>query len=274
MKPTPESYGQGPNQDPPAPTMHIEAVITCVGYADYLAESLPRNKAHFDRMTVVTSNDDKETLDLCRRLSVPCYATGKFDRPGEPFNKARGINHGLKYLRYHDWVCHLDADTVLCPSAGYWMRRKRLEPPKIYGCDRVNCVGWDAWQAWKAENHSGHDYNCRVRFPIGMPVLDRISLEDEGGYAPIGYFQLWNVRTGRLYPVHDGTYATAERSDVAHSTQWDEHDRVLMGEIYALHLQAREEPLGANWRGRITPRFGPGDTGKSGSDEAPPKCGN
>jgi hypothetical protein len=259
MKPCPESYGHDhdPDRPPCGPTMHIEAVITCVGYADYLAETLPLNKPHFDRVTVATSNEDLETLELCRRLSVPCYATGKFRREGEPFNKARGINHALKYLRYQDWVCHLDADTVLCRSAGHWMRRKRLEPSKIYGCDRLNCVGWDAWQRWKHENHSGHDFNCRVHFPR-LPVLDRIALEDDGGYAPIGFMQLWNVKSGRLYPVHDGTYATAERTDVAHATQWDEHDRILLGEIYALHLQAREEPLGANWKGRVTPRFGPG----------------
>ena len=253
-----KTYCDPPPILPPGSPMHIEAVISCVHYADYLAETLPENKKHFDWLTVVTSNDDKETLELCRRLSVTCYATGKFQKAGESFNKAAGINHGLKYLRYHDWVMHLDADTVLSPSAGFWLRKKQLDRGKIYGVDRVNCVGWDKWQAYKRESHGGHDYNCRVHFPEGMPILDRIALVDDGGWLPIGYSQLWNVGTGRKYPQADGTHATAERTDVAHASQFDEQDRVLLGEFFAINLQAKEEKLGANWNGRTTPRFGKG----------------
>lgn len=236
-------------------TAHFEAVITCVNYADYLAETLPENKAHFDWITVVTSNDDQETMEVCRRLSVPCYATGKFFQQGAKFNKARGIGHGLKYLRYHEWVAHLDADTVLTPSAGYWLRKRPLDLGTIYGVDRVNCIGWDRWQAWKRENHSGHDYHCRVHFPAGMPVGDRISLVDDGGYVPIGYFQLWHSTSGRLYPIADGLHATSERTDVTHASQWDQERRILMPEFFAIHLQADAAPLGANWSGRTTPRF-------------------
>ncbi len=237
--------------------MKIECLITCVEYADYLAETLPINKLAFDRVTVITSNDDAETLELCRRLSVTCYATGKFNKDTDSFNKSRGINHGIKYLRYHDWVAHMDADTVLQPSAGYWLRKKALDKSCIYGIDRLGCVGWDRWQKYKQDAHWGHDYNCRCPFPADLPLLDRIALEDDGGWLPLGFFQLWNATSGRLYPVADGTHATAERTDVAHATQWDEKDRRLLGEFVAIHLQAEKCPLGANWKGRTTPRFGP-----------------
>ncbi len=238
--------------------MKIEAVITCVNYADYLAETLPFNKLAFDRITVITANDDAETLELCRRLSVPCYATGKFSSPGDPFNKSRGINHGIKYLRHHDWVVHMDADTALQPSAGFWLRKKKLDKSCIYGIDRLQCVGWCRWEKYKHHAHWGHDYNCRCPFPDDLPLLDRIALEDDGGWLPLGFFQMWNVASsGRLYPIADGTHATAERTDVAHATQWDESDRRLLGEFVSIHLQAEQSKLGANWKGRTTPRFGP-----------------
>lgn len=235
--------------------MHIECVITSVNYSDYLAETLPQNRQIFDRVTVVTSNDDAETLELCRRLSVPCYATGKFS--DGTFNKARGLEHGLNYLRYHDWVAVMDADTVLQPIARHWLMKKKLDRSCIYGIDRLNCVGWNRWQQYKREGHLGHDYNCRCPFPHDLPILDRIALEDEGGWLPLGFFQMWHTSSGRHYPIADGTQATAERTDVAHAAQWDEINRRLIGEFVALHLQAEAAPLGANWKGRTTPRFGP-----------------
>ena len=116
----PECYHSDP--DPTSsPMLRIECVVTSVNCGDYLAETLPFLKAVFDRVIVSTSNDDGETLELCRRLSTPCYATGVMNRPGEPFNKARGINHALKYIQYHDWVCQMDADTILSTSAWRWL---------------------------------------------------------------------------------------------------------------------------------------------------------
>jgi len=243
----------------------FELVITCVDYADYLAETLPENLDSLqpDNVVVVTSNEDAETLELCRKLSVPCYATGKFHEHGVPFNKALAINHGLKYLRYHDWVMHLDADTALSPRSGWWLRRKTLDKGKIYGFDRFDCRGYPRWKRYQLENHSGWDYHCRVYPPPDMGMLPRIALMDDGGWAPIGYGQLWNLAaSGRRYPVHEDTYATAERTDVAHSTQWDETDRILLGEVFSLHLRPEKEvALGTNWNGRdykLSPRFGPG----------------
>jgi glycosyltransferase involved in cell wall biosynthesis len=217
-------------------------------------------------VVVVTSNSDRETAELCRKLSVRCFQTGKFFRNGDPFNKAKGINHGLKYLTFNDWVAHLDADTMLSPRAGWWMRHRALDEGSIYGCDRVECKGWDAWQRWKGEDSLGYDYDCRVSMPSYMKLLDRHALVDDGGYVPIGFFQLWNIgASSRRYPVAEGTFATAERSDVTHATQWDENQRILMPEFFAIHLAPDGEiPLGTNWRGRnydACPRFGPPNKG-------------
>ncbi len=249
--------GGGPGGCGKGNVPRFEAVITCVDYGDYLAESLPENRGVFDHIIVVTSNEDRETLEVCRRHSVQCVQTNKFTAGGRSYNKARGVTHGLKYTRYQDWVCQLDADTVLSPSARHWLLKRPLDKSFIYGCDRVNCVGWDRWQAYKQEDHRGYDYNCRVHFPPGMPVLDRIALEHDAGWIPIGFFQLWHSSSRRVYPFADGPDATAEHCDIAHAAQWDDDKRQLLGEFYAIHLQAEACPLGANWKGRTTPRFGP-----------------
>ena len=74
--------------------MKIEAVIVCVDYADLLAETLPHNLPHFDRTLVITSPEDRETQELCRKLSVPFYATTLFHKDGDPFKQ--GPRHRLR----------------------------------------------------------------------------------------------------------------------------------------------------------------------------------
>lgn len=249
--------------------MKIEAITTCVGYGDYLAESLPRNLPHFDRMLVITSPEDRETQEVCRRHSVPFYATDLFTAHGTSFAKSRGIDFGMAFIRWGDWICHLDADTVLPPLARVHLERMRevgrLDPDSIYGIDRVNCVGWDRWKAHCAEAHTGHDYMCRVKFPLDMAIGHRISLHEYGGFMPIGYMQLWHAKHGRRYPVASGT---AERDDVLHPMQWPATKRHLIPEIIGVHLMAEESPLGANWEGRTTPRFGP--RSKPGNSDGSP----
>lgn len=233
--------------------MKIEAVIVCVDYADYLAETLPRNLSHFDRVVVVTAPHDLETQELCRRLSTPFYATNVFYKDGGKFNKARGIDFGLGFVRWNDWVVHLDADTYLPPMTRRWLEWRGLDRESIYGIDRVNCVGYEAWQKFISGNDLQHDYMCRIKVP-SFPLLDRIAIRDYGGYLPIGFFQMWHGSLGRRYPIAKGN---AEHTDVLHAIQWDEGKRHLIAEVIGVHLQAASASLGANWKGRTTPRFGP-----------------
>lgn len=236
--------------------MKIEAVIVCVEYGDYLAETLPHNLPHFDRTLVITSPGDLETQALCRRLSVPYYATDVFTRDGSTFNKARGIDFGLGYLRWNDWVVHLDADMYLPPMTRRMFEWRSLDRESIYGIDRVNCIGYEAWQNYLTAHQTGHDYMCRVQVPHGMPLLERIALREYGGYVPIGFFQMWHGSTGRRYPIARGD---AEHTDVLHAIQWEEGKRHLLPEVIGVHLMTAPAPLGANWKGRTTPRFGPGE---------------
>lgn len=237
-----------------SPTLKIEAVIVCVDYADFLAETLPHNLPHFDRTLVITAPGDLETQELCRKLSVPYYTTNLFYKDGEAFNKSRGIDFGLSYLRENDWVVHLDADTYLPPMTRKWLEWRALDEQGIYGVDRVDCDGYEPWKAYMAERDNQHDYMCRVKVPP-FPLLDRIAIRDYGGYVPIGYFQMWHASHGRRYPIARGN---AEHTDVLHAIQWDAAHRHLVPEVIAVHLQSAPAALGANWKGRTTPRFAPG----------------
>jgi glycosyltransferase involved in cell wall biosynthesis len=238
--------------------MRIEAITVCVDYSDFLAETLPHVMSQVDELLVVTTPEDRRTRQLCHRYGVRCLPTKCFYREGAKFNKARGINYGLANLALNDWVLHIDADVVLPPRFRQILERGDLDTGKLYGCDRVNCIGRDAWEAFKRSPDLQYEWSCMVHPPRRWAMGSRIAHFDYGGYCPIGFFQLWHARGSGIerYPIH--CQGTAEHTDVLHAIQWDRRDRVLIPELIAIHLETRSKTtaaMGANWSGRTTPEF-------------------
>ncbi len=235
--------------------MKIEALTICAGYADFLAETLPRNAVHFDHVLVVTSFEDADTQQLCRELSIECRPTDLLNKGG-PFAKGRAIDWGLGFLEKSDWVCHLDADIYLPPQTRRLIEGSEPDDACIYGCDRVNCVGNDAWDQYLAgENKYLHQFrhHCLL-VPPPFPMMARLILPEHEGYVPIGFFQLWHASHGRRYPLHQ---TTAEHTDVLHALQWPRDKRRLMEEVIAVHLESSPGEMGRDWHGRKTPPFRP-----------------
>lgn len=235
--------------------MKIEAVTTCVDYADFLAHSILWNKAQFDRWVVVTSGEDRRTRDLCEHHNIECVVSDAFFAGDRAFAKAAGINAGLARLDRDGWVAHLDADIVLPPRARQLLERAELDPQAIFGADRMLCESFEEWcryLAWPEVQHSCNTFIQAGDFRLGP----RIGHLGEDGWAPIGFFQLWHPGTsGRhLYPDH----GNVDRSDMAFARQWPRGRRHLVPELVAIHLAPEAEAvMGANWRGRKTPHFGP-----------------
>jgi hypothetical protein len=242
--------------------MRIEAITTCVGYADFLVATVPENLPLLDELVVITSPEDQETQAVCRRHSVHCVLSEEHKRNGGGFNKGRLINRGLDQIGGHDWVLHLDADIVLPRKFRQLIQWAHPDPAGLYGFDRQNLVGFDRWQKLKQyaggwDNHaheSGHWFHPEL--PMGSRWVSSLH-----GFVPIGFAQLWHgcasVRNGyhvRRYPTEHGD---AARTDVQFALQWDRRHRHLIPEIIVLHLESESAGLGANWKGRTTKPFGP-----------------
>jgi hypothetical protein len=235
--------------------MKIECVIVSVGYGDFLAQTLPHNLALFDRVLVITSFDDAQTKAVCHRLSVDCRPTDVMFKDGDHFAKGRAIDYGLGFLRRDNWLVQLDADIYLPPTTRQWLEWSNPDTSCIYGIDRVNCVGFSAWQRYLAAGRlHQHQHHCMVH-PPPFPLGTRIALREHGGYVPIGFFQMWNGRTDRRYPLLQGS---AEHTDVLHALQWPAEKRRFIPEIIAVHLESERSAMGKNWAGRKTRPFGPG----------------
>jgi Glycosyltransferase like family 2 len=240
----------------------IDCVITCCGYGDFLAVTLAENQGLLDNIVVVTTPDDEETQRVCRQQDIHYVVSDEHKRNGAEFNKARLIARGFDQIAGTDWILHLDADCVLPQKFRRLIDWAHLDPRTIYGCDRQNIVGWENWQALKRsagcwDNHAHtHAHWFHPKYPVGSRWVSSIH-----SYVPIGFFQLFHgselTKGGyhvKRYPFHHGD---AARSDVQFALQWDRRHRQLIPEVIVLHLESESSALGANWKGRTTPRFGP-----------------
>jgi len=240
--------------------MRIELVTVCVGYGDFLAETIRENRPLVDDLVVVTSPDDHETRGVCKENSIH-HILSEEHRRGGPFNKARLIQRALDQISAADWILHLDADVVLPRKFRQLLEGAHLDERGLYGVDRCHVQGFDAWRTIRcAGGWDNHRYESVHRFRAESTIGNR-HVPINHGYVPIGFFQLFHgsamIDRGyhlRRYRYHHGD---AARSDVQFALQWDRRDRHLLPEIIVLHLESEKAAQGANWKGRTTARFGP-----------------
>lgn len=235
----------------------VEAIIVCVNYADFLAHTLPNNMQYLDEIIVVTDLRDKATRKLCEELGVTCVASDTFYDGEAHFNKAKGIQVALDLLSADAWVLHMDADIWLPPHIREVWNNKYLDPECIYGIDRLMCHTYEEWMKFMSNpapiNEAYYLVHARA-FPIGSRVAH---YNQEDGWFPIGFFQMWN-------PKHSGVYhypcegVGADHTDVLMSKQFPVGKRHLIAETYVIHIDSeRNKEMGLNWNGRKSKPFGP-----------------
>lgn len=232
----------------------IEAVTTCVNYADFLAATLPTNRYAFDRMVVVTAPEDTATQRVCEYNNVQVVLTDSFNNRWGEFCKGCGINDGLEELSLNDWVIHLDADIALPPLTKQLIETADLDKTMLYGADRhlLSETAWNQHQAMPRLQQEDNVYVHVDQYPLGT----RIATSDYGGYLPIGFFQLWNPKTSGItdYPEN---HTSAGRADMVFASQWARAKRALLPELVVYHLESEPGAMqGINWAGRRTKPFG------------------
>jgi hypothetical protein len=215
----------------------IEAVVTCVNYADYLRETLPLLRSRVDRVLVVTTPTDEQTIDVCEQCDVQYLPTFAFHRDGAKFAKGLAINEGLRKLQRTGWLLHVDADTAILDSFNV----DNLAPQCLWTAPRRRVVGKRQWrEVLKTPSVRGSLKEMR-------------NIRRHGHLVPSGYFQLWHFPTrGRFYAEDS---STAARSDMTFSKLWSGANRRLIPGLHVYHLETADNHNRANWQGRTTAEF-------------------
>ncbi len=248
--------------------MRIEAIVPSVGFGDYLWDTLPRNLPHVDDLVVVTSKEDTESQSAAVRHGARLITTDAHRRGDSPYDKGAAINAGLAYLRRDAWLLLLDADIVMPPTARRLVEAAGPDPSCIYGVDRVDCPGWIQYAAWLTDCRSDPTEAIWMSPRPGWKVGGRISLAAHaGGWHPCGFWSLWHSSQWDSYPEAPG--CDAGGGDMLHAARWPRSRRVLLPDWYALHLISARAPLGADWAGRTTPRWGPPAMARPAAAAAP-----
>lgn len=223
----------------------MQCLTVSVNYADFLAYTLPANVSQFDKMIVLTEEQDKATRKLCAYYDVECLLVEG--------NKGKKLNEGLKRLRPNDWVLQMDADIYLPPQTINIIKRKDLDKETLWGADRAMCQSYaDFLRFLSSPSAYPEKFFTVPPFPLGARVAQHYGI----GYIPIGYFQLWHPLGSAVfsYPTDHETEGSYARTDVVHAKKFSE--RGLIPEIFVVHLEEGKSKMGANWNGRTTPLFG------------------
>ena len=233
--------------------MTINGLCVCVGFAPLLARTLCAWQESLDDLVIVTTPDDRATLDLCQHARVRVHMTRVFYEGGAAFNKGAALEEaraaeyppeGLKPSGGYaaDWLLLFDADVL--PERGWRRVAECAVPGCIYGAHRYQAPieGIDdrsplrAWIDALCPTEDGLD---------GCPILG--VLPDE---VP-GCFQLFHPSDpliAQRTPVIPTDWSHAGDYDTEFCRLWPAERRVRLP-IRLLHLG---EP-GTYWHG-VAPR--------------------
>jgi hypothetical protein len=235
--------------------MRIEAVVCSVGFGDFLWDTLPRNVPLVDDLVVVTSAEDKESASAAVRHGARVLTTDAHKRTGRTFDKAAAINYAFQYLRRKDWLLVMDADIVMPPLARRLIENAQPDVHCLYGVDRWDVPGWVSYAGWLTDTSSNPGTAFFLNAPPSWRVGGRISAAGQDGWRPCGFWQLWHSSQWGSYPELPD--ADAEAVDLVHAGRWPRRRRVLLPDWYALHLVSAKVPMGTDWHGRRSQRWGP-----------------
>lgn len=205
-------------------------VVTCVGYADFLAVTLPYTMRLGWQVLIVTGLEDSETVSLWAKNLVPGLAITVKDF-GPTFDKGRVLGEVLE--RVEGVVLVLDADIVIPPGLV-------IPDPgeQLLGCRRVMIRSKEEFEKWSR----GEEIDVRVdrdRVGIGRGrVVD----------SCWGYFHLFNNSLARERGIKYQGTGTAAGYDEIFRNQW-----TSVGYCSGCVLHLGEERV--NWKGRVSQRW-------------------
>ena len=223
----------------------IEALLVCVGYADFLRRTLPLNVDLFDRVVVVTASEDAATIAVAQEAGADVVVSDSYREKGAAFNKGRMINTGARALDFDDWVLITDADIFFPPDFRKAVDGMILNPGSLHYATRfippaASCGQW-------LERY--------VRTP---GIVSELRLTDPGSNRnPWGYCQLFNVRAkairDRGRDIYSEKFASAGGVDYHFHNLWHPERKILLnGPAFRL-VHIPHGQLGTNWNGRLSP---------------------
>ena len=130
---------------PPIKNTKFPLVAICVSYNyfDALQFTLPVNYLHFDKIYLITQEDDIQTIEFCKNFNNVCIFFYNFKNNGKKFDKFGALNFMQKIV-YEEcpesWYLIIDSDIVLPNNFIDILYKEKLNSKCIYGGIRNNLL--------------------------------------------------------------------------------------------------------------------------------------
>ena len=203
----------------------LRTIITSVGFADFLALTLPYNRHHWGQVCVLTTPADTDTQKVAVANNAFFFATDNFYKDGAKFNKFLALEECLDHFGRHGIICLVDADV-------FWPRS----------------VPFSNWRR-------GHIYSFKRRrllldttAPIPPePEWQHLPLDPQFGEC-LGFTQIFHSNDPHLGrpPWHRIDITHAALGDSYFQARWPLRNRIWIDQD-VLHLGNYAN----NWLGRV-----------------------
>ena len=242
----------------------IYAITVCVNYAHLFKYCIP-NKRFFKRWVIITTEDDTDTIQLCKDNNLEYIFSKKLYN--RQFSKGEAINEALDYIGYtEEWYLHIDADVLLPDNFGNtFPKDEETGRVKIIGLRKLKCV--DTEHMERTGYYRYYEEYCDKPFiALNLYTMGRINVSEEENFDPFipqmyfddinsivqkfkgyGYFQLFHLPSlletySDLHHIYPSMSKNAGHDDWIFSKMFYQ---TISLDSYCIHLSPENE----NWDG-------------------------
>jgi len=204
----------------------------CVSYNyfDTLKFMLPVNYMHFEKLYIITQEDDTKTVDFCKNFENVELLFYDFTNNGKNFDKYGAMNYAqhIIYDKYpKHWYVNIDSDILLPNNFVEILITKTLDDTCIYGMLRICTL---ATSELLYKNKLLNQYKIKIETKNCKNYND----------LPKGYFQMYKKKK-----FQKTDYNNASKGDINFSKCFNKYKQIE--DVFCFHLG----PKCKNWNGKV-----------------------
>ncbi len=218
----------------------ISAILICIDYDDFFSFSAPTLVKAFDRVIVITEENQESVIHICRQHGFETVFSRQKNYRGLKFNLPALLNDGIRQKKLNDWICKIDSDIYFPDGMKDVLKNEVKDIHSIYYTNRYFCETPEILRTYERTND----------FSVLEPPYEETT-------DVLGFVQLFNLNSIYLknveFPYEQEFYAPPSfTNDRIFSQQWPVHLRTMLSKN-VIHLGL--EAIGTNWFGRKSQKF-------------------
>jgi hypothetical protein len=231
---------------PPKKNISFSLIGICVSYNyfDSFQFMLPVNHLHFEKMYIITQQNDIRTIELCKKFNNVTVLFFDLIKHDKPFDKYNALNYAQKiaYTEHPEsWYLIIDSDIILPNNFIDILNKENLNSDCIYGAIRNNCLKTSELLDKTAIVNNIENINFICNNIVHWTLTNPSVLDNNTPPSILGCFQLYKKKV----------FCRTNINNAGYGDYYFGHDNFELfcnlGNILYFHLGE----AGVNWNGKI-----------------------